>query len=68
MKPFNAKATCSKCGAEPVAIHAGFHSRADISSHAICYHTEQEHIHRSCGRCHYEWLEAPLDKAQKGAA
>lgn len=77
LPPFDAEATCVKCAWEDVRVlHCA--SRT-YSSYDLCYEIGQrepyeDHFHRTCGRCHYEWLEAPLDaqaapgEARPGAA
>jgi predicted nucleic-acid-binding Zn-ribbon protein len=59
MKPFDENAVCPKCGHTDIAV---FYYRGQ-SETSICpvLHRHEEHLHRSCRRCHYSWAEACLD-------
>jgi len=62
MQPFNPDAKCAKCGSDN--IHSIF--CVDPRYYSSCRkwpnEVREEHIHRNCKTCRYEWLEAPLDK------
>jgi hypothetical protein len=63
MKLYDPKATCVKCGGEDVT--SSYHKKNEygcsvIGDDAPCNKIQKEHIVRSCTRCYYEWLEAPL--------
>ncbi len=62
---FNEKAVCPKCGGTDISTYFG----KDCSYGDICRdttpYTTKAHLHRTCTRCHYEWLEAPLDARSK---
>ena len=61
--PFDPDARCIKCGGED--IWAQWKSGGwpnTCSTISKCWlSVSVEHIHRGCRRCHYEWIEAPLD-------
>ena len=68
MKPFDPVAKCPKCGNDD--IRATFRiknefGRCGESPTKHCPSTMPEHLHRECRRCHYEWVEAPLDTTKK---
>jgi hypothetical protein len=65
VKPYDKKARCPKCGSNLVG--SGFHSEQCMEYGCPGRWDDDEHILRHCQRCHYEWLEAPLD-AKEGAA
>ena len=55
MKPYDANRLCPKCGAGGATVSTRFFHGVPRSP---------EHIRRECGRCRYDWREAPLDAAQ----
>lgn len=68
MKRFDARAKCPKCGHD--AVSSNFHRGGDMTTCGYATHCyeqteieteEQDHILRDCRRCHYEWIELPLD-------
>lgn len=70
MKPFDAEAKCPKCGGDDLATT--FHAASDLT-HPMAVGRDRcdvhdEHIHRHCRRCGYDWIEAPLDKRDKRIA
>ena len=59
MKPYSEKSICSKCGHDVIETrYCG--PGANRYDMARCL-VDGEHLHRTCKRCGYEWLEAPLD-------
>lgn len=54
---YDAQAKCAKCGHN--VITEEYANGKGLSCVMHC--EEGEHIHRSCKRCGYWWLEAPLD-------
>lgn len=59
MQPFNPEAKCAKCGSDD--IHSKFCYRR------VCWKWPnriegEQHMHRYCQICRYDWVEAPLDK------
>jgi hypothetical protein len=73
VKPYNKDAVCPKCGGGD--IRSDFHADNWRDCFVGCPGNKPylpakqlpaisgEHIVRTCGYCHYEWLEAPLDAA-----
>jgi hypothetical protein len=55
--PFNAAATCPKCGHNKVNTWHCDGADTDIRS---CWPVEREHLHRCCERCKFEWLESVI--------
>jgi len=56
MDRFNAKTRCLKCGGEAsTEWHMQDDDRCDIDLR------DSEHLHRTCTRCGYDWLEKCLD-------
>lgn len=53
---YSGATTCAKCASTAVATRycKGWH-RGD------CSKRKYEHIHRDCGTCGFDWLEAPVD-------
>ncbi len=47
---------CSKCGSENVNTYYCNEGWVRCS-----LKQDGEHLHRTCGRCHYEWLESILE-------
>lgn len=73
LKPFDAEATCAKCGHDDLGTsyqrngHCTHYPNrcpfADSLHDPKCCDTKaSEHIHRHCRRCHFEWPEAVLKK------
>lgn len=59
LQPFNADATCPKCGHDEVGAN---HWKVGEYLYADGYaRGERERIRRHCGRCGWNWDEAPLD-------
>lgn len=59
MNPYNPQAPCPKCGYP--AVSTRYHAKPELLQ--ICKKSggvESEHLHRTCERCGYEWLEACL--------
>jgi len=52
MKPYDPHRLCPKCGAGGAMVSTRFFHGIGKSS---------EHIRRECGRCRFDWREAPLD-------
>ena len=69
MDDFNHSRKCSKCGSGD--INTQFH-RAMYFSQQCTWgsnaKSSAEHMHRSCRRCGYDWLEVPLDNSPSPAA
>lgn len=66
LPPFNAGATCPKCGHDQVRVayvseHRSWSSPSCGLTHEAKY---VEHLDRSCQRCHYTWAEAVLEAAR----
>ena len=58
LPPYDFLAKCPKCGHKDV--HTGYCASGRPAM--ICWLiVDDEHLHRYCQRCHYEWLEACLD-------
>lgn len=55
---FDSIGACPKCGCADVDVK--YCVSAPLYS---CKGVEEEHMHRKCTRCRYEWLERPLDMA-----
>lgn len=55
---FNLNAECTKCGAIDISI---IYCSGGTST---CYKYE-EHIHRTCRRCGYNWTEMCLDSKEE---
>ena len=63
MQPFNAKSLCPKChGRQINARYCDGSLLADLR----CPDQAGEHIHRTCRRCAYGWLENCLDALRAG--
>ena len=52
MKPYDSNRLCPKCGAGGATVTTRFIHGIGKAS---------EHIRRECGRCRFDWREAPLD-------
>lgn len=52
---------CPKCGCDTSTDRycTGYYPSACWSNPIVG--ASKPHIHRTCGRCRYEWAEAPLD-------
>ena len=62
MKAFDEKATCPKCSHASVSIT---HQRRYLVG--ICHYGDcsaDEHLHRRCQRCGYQWAEACIDASE----
>ena len=62
MEQFNSKATCPKCGIKDIGSSYCMGNANNIR----CYYDINEHIHRICVRCQYQWVEKCLDDPSKG--
>jgi ferredoxin len=66
MDKFDATGTCKKCGTKTPASYEyhdkGRHqiARGTGAEGRLLCPTEEEHMHRGCEECGYEWAEAPL--------
>jgi hypothetical protein len=58
VKPYDANGLCPKCGAGGATVSTRFFYGVPRSP---------EHIRRECGRCRFDWREAPLDAARTNA-
>lgn len=60
LPPFDPNKTCVKCWAWANTHYCSVYY---ASRHwgAPELNTTSEHMHRTCSRCHYQWVEAPLD-------
>lgn len=60
--------SCPKCGGAKVLASycAGGTTDSHVSSQCYADTAGQEHLHRTCKRCHFTWYEKTLDAA--GAA
>lgn len=65
LKPFDALATCLKCGADnpTVTYHEGGCGCGRCHAHE-CKGGSEDHLVRHCVRCHFEWIEAPIPVLQ----
>ena len=53
---------CPKCGGQDISTR--YHSKESAMDICWCSGIDmQEHMHRYCRNCHYEWLEASLSTA-----
>lgn len=60
MKKYDPKSKCPKCGDKKVNT---YYCRGDKYTYGtICGGEDTEHLHRNCQKCHYEWLEAVLER------
>ena len=59
MQPFDPAAICAKCGSDQITARYCTESFYFSGNHPR--HERHPAIHRHCQRCHYEWLEMPLD-------
>lgn len=61
MQQFNTKLTCSKCGDS--GIKSLFCKGAVAARTCWKYGigVREEHLHRACGQCGYEWFESCID-------
>lgn len=61
------RAVCPKCGCEVVSSRY-CPGHAPFSRHGLCGHMRRDqHQQRTCRRCGYEWLEAPVDASPPNA-
>jgi predicted nucleic-acid-binding Zn-ribbon protein len=56
-KLFDCNSKCPKCGHNKVSVH--YHKWGSHGS--SCADIEQEHLDRTCERCHYSWPELTID-------
>lgn len=67
---FDPDRVCPKCGHDDVGT-LYLTSTAAFACRALRHqHLDREHLHRTCQRCRYEWVERPLtdDEAQAAQA
>jgi len=57
--PYNPAAVCTKCGFKEVGIE--YHHRWNCPW-GYC---AENHLHRTCMRCNYQWIEAPVDAKEE---
>ncbi len=58
LEPFNEGATCPKCGHDDISTRYC----KDRRPVELCWpYVTGEHLHRTCKRCGFEWLEGCLD-------
>lgn len=62
LKKFNKQSKCIKCGCGDVAV--SYCDQAEDYQHSIKHHWPNvgEHICRHCRTCHFEWMEAVVEK------
>lgn len=58
LPPYSPNATCPKCGHTEIRT---IYTEADNCVEERCSICDQEHLLRSCDRCHYSWPEATID-------
>lgn len=64
--PYDFAAHCPKCGHKDVSTHyvsASYWARYDCRHHPS---TNEEHLHRWCRRCDYQWAERCIDLQKQG--
>lgn len=66
MKDYDESSYCPKCEWHEVSSHwyAADERRWLSASHGVEAEKE-EHIRRTCLRCHYSWNEMPLDERKR---
>ena len=68
MEAFNLNQKCPKCGGDDICTR--YHPTVYFSyacSYRDCSHEGDEHLHRYCRRCAYDWCQAPLDAKVEAA-
>ncbi len=55
---------CPKCGSQRETVSTRYCVGGVGDNRKLCYGREEEHFHRGCPRCGYEWLEAVFEKEQ----
>ena len=60
MQPFSAKSRCPKCHGRQITAR---YCNGALLSDLRCPDRLDEHIHRTCRRCVYGWIESCLDAA-----
>ena len=63
MKPFDPDSRCPKCGGEDVGTHYSASYWDCLYSCSRRNSMTGEHMERTCRRCGYRWVEAPLGEA-----
>ena len=65
LPPFNASATCPKCGHGDISTgYVRSHRAWESPECSLTYPAKHtEHLDRHCQCCHYVWAEAVLDAA-----
>jgi hypothetical protein len=61
MEQFDRDRSCPKCGSETQAAFS-YHDKGkhDGMTRMLMCPVEEEHMHRTCHDCSYEWAEQPL--------
>ena len=66
LPPYNATASCTKCGGKEIGtwycakdtwVQSDGERRCSRGSGDPAWTAEHEHLHRSCARCRYGWVE-----------
>lgn len=60
LPPFDPRARCPKCGFNRVATRFCAGRTIDCLIRVL-----REHLHRRCGRCGYDWIQATKDHQQE---
>ena len=58
---YNPNVTCRKCGCTDIKTEYCEHKGGRLMEICWCK-VDDEHMHRTCERCRYEWLEAVLNE------
>ena len=60
---FDERADCPKCGHDDITVHYCRGRESQRTTYELCWKEgiEDEHLHRKCCRCHYEWLEKCIE-------
>ncbi len=68
MNKFDDSVACPKCGGSDLSASYCERTWCTDYDHKYgrCQDAAGPHIHRYCGRCRYDWLEAPLDAEEAG--
>lgn len=60
MKPYDPAGKCPKCGG--AVVSTDYHPSGVWRTGCI----REEHQHRYCRRCNYDWIEACLEEKKEG--